>query len=115
MGLFDITQIALDRALTGAGVRQSVLSNNVANANTPGFVPSDVDFHKTIAAALADPNAVGSVEFQPEQSSGPIGPDGNGVDMDVQMASISQNALDYEAMSAVSRTRLTMLSTVIGR
>jgi flagellar basal-body rod protein FlgB len=117
VGLFDLTQIALDRALTGANTRQGVLSNNVANANTPGFLPSDVDFHSAIQAAMSAGNAEGSLAetaFTPQQSGGPITADGNGVDMDVQMANLSENALDYEALTAVSHARLNMLSTVIG-
>jgi flagellar basal-body rod protein FlgB len=108
VGLFDITQIALDRAMTGAGVRQSVLANNVANANTPGFAPSDVDFHSVIRQALDGGTPVERAEFAPARS-------GNATDMDVEMASLSQNALDYETLAAVSRSRLQMLATVIGR
>ena len=113
MGLFDLTQTALDKALTGAQMRQGVLANNVANANTPGFLPSDVDFHSVIANAMSE-GSVDNASFTPEQSGGPITADGNGVDMDVQMANLSENALDYEALTAVSRARLNMLSTVIG-
>jgi flagellar basal-body rod protein FlgB len=108
VGLFDITQLALDRAMTGAGVRQTVLANNVANVNTPGFVASDVDFHSAIAAALDQGQQVDAVQFSPKQT-------GASPDMDVQMADLSENALDYETLAAVSRTRLQMLSTVIGR
>ena len=118
MGLFDLTQIALDKALTGANMRQGVLSNNVANANTPGFLPSDVDFHSAIEAAMSSGSAEASLDgvgFSSQQSGGPITADGNGVDMDVQMANLSENALDYEALTAVSHARLNMLSTVIGR
>ena len=52
MGLFDVTQVALQQALAGASARQQVLANNVANANTPGFTRSDLDFHSQLAAAL---------------------------------------------------------------
>lgn len=110
-----MTQTALDKALSGADLRQSVLANNIANTNTPGFIPSDVDFHSAIAAAMSgDGSSLDNVQFTPQQTSGPIGADGNGVDMDVQMANLSENALDYEALTAVSRARLQMLGTVIG-
>ena len=108
MGLFDITQLALDSALSGAHVRQTTLANNVANANTPGFAPSDVDFHSMVKKALEGGTPLDQVDFSPARS-------GNVTDMDVEMASLSQNALDFEAMSAVSRSRLQMLATVIGR
>jgi len=46
--LFDTTQLALQRAISGASVRQQALSANLANADTPGYVARDIDF----AAAL---------------------------------------------------------------
>ena len=37
MGLFDVTSSALEVALRGTEQRQTVLSNNLANVNTPGL------------------------------------------------------------------------------
>ena len=44
MSILDSTQLTLMRAISGATLRNTVLSNNIANADTPGFQPSDVDF-----------------------------------------------------------------------
>ena len=52
MELFDTTMVGLERAMSGAQMRQQVLANNLANANTPGFKRSDVDFHSALAAAF---------------------------------------------------------------
>ena len=52
MGLFDTTQIALERAMSGSMARQQALSQNIANANTPGYQRVDVDFHSALASAL---------------------------------------------------------------
>ena len=54
MGLFDVTQIALEQALAGSAQRQQLLANNLANADTPGFKRSDLDFHAALANALAN-------------------------------------------------------------
>ncbi|MEA2424738.1 MAG: hypothetical protein QOH13_1148, partial [Thermoleophilaceae bacterium] len=35
MTLIDNTQLGLERAISGASLRQSVLANNLANAETP--------------------------------------------------------------------------------
>ena len=40
--------------------------------------------------------------------------DGNNVDVDTEMARLSQNALDYESLVSVANARLKMLSTAIG-
>ena len=71
MGLFDITDLALQqRPWQAPALRQQVLANNLANANTPGFKRSDVDFESTLASALVlrptRTSAVGSVDFQPQ-------------------------------------------------
>ena len=53
--LFDITQLALERAIEGAGKRHEALAANLANANTPGYtvlVDGD-DMNEPIAAESA--------------------------------------------------------------
>ena len=40
--------------------------------------------------------------------------DGNNVDVDTEMAKLSENALDYQSLVSVSNARLKMLSTAIG-
>ncbi|MGD9755216.1 MAG: flagellar basal body rod protein FlgB, partial [Acidimicrobiia bacterium] len=48
----DRTQAALEVALLGEGQRQRVTSYNIANVNTPGFVPQKVEFEGSLARAL---------------------------------------------------------------
>lgn len=118
MGLFDTTQIALEQALQGAAVRQQALANNIANANTPGFVRSDVDFHSQLAQALSssDPQAaLEGVSFAPQRdTSGATRVDGSNVDIDVEMSDLSQNALDYQTMAAVAKSRLHLITIALG-
>jgi flagellar basal-body rod protein FlgB len=42
--IFDATLDTLERALDARLLRQNVLAGNLANANTPGYVPQDIDF-----------------------------------------------------------------------
>lgn len=118
MGLFDVTQAALDRALEGAAQRQQLLASNLANADTPGFKRSDLDFHGALAAALDQGDSaaqVAALPFAPQtDSAGAITPDGNNVDVDVEMANLSANAIDYETLVEVAHARLQMLSSAIG-
>ena len=59
MSILDPTRLTLMRAISGATLRNTVLSNNIANADTPGFQPSDVDFHGALADALGEgPEAI---------------------------------------------------------
>jgi len=48
--IFDETLGLLERALDARLLRHNVLAGNLANADTPGYVPKDIDF----AAALRE-------------------------------------------------------------
>jgi len=51
----------LKNAMTGSGDAMHAISNNIANANTPGFQRSDVSFKEALAATQGipvDPNAL---------------------------------------------------------
>jgi len=116
--LFDVTTVALERALAGAALRHEVLSANIANANTPGYHRADVDFHSVLARALsgaATPESVEDVTFTAAiDGSGPVRYDGSSVDPEREMASLAENGLEYQAIVATLRARMRMLETAIG-
>lgn len=117
MALFDLTTNLLEQALVGASARQQALANNVANANTPGYRRVDVDFHSALRDALAD-GRVGNddpTRFAPmPDGSTPVRADGSTVDTDTEMASLSANALEYQALVSIQRTRIHMIESAIG-
>jgi flagellar basal-body rod protein FlgB len=115
VGPLDATQQALQQALSGASLRQQVLANNIANANTPGYQRSDVNFHSQLAAALESGNGASNVSFSPQlDPNGPTQANGNNVDVDSEMSDLSQNALDYESLVEVANARLKMVQIAIG-
>jgi len=57
MALFNNTLKALDLALGAASQRQQVLSNNLANVNTPLYKRQDVNFDGMLAKALDSENS----------------------------------------------------------
>jgi flagellar basal-body rod protein FlgB len=118
MGLFDITDAALQQGLSGAGLRQQLLANNLANVNTSGFKRSDVDFESSLASALSagdPPTAVGSIAFRPQvDSATSMRADGNNVSADAELANMTENAIQYEALAAVQKSRLEWLRTAMG-
>ena len=116
MPLYDNTQLALDRAISGASLRQEVLSNNLANAETPGFQRSDVDFHSTLAQAMktGDAASIESASFSPQVDNQTLRADGNGVDIDVESANMAKNGLEYDALLSVSKARTSILRTAMG-
>jgi flagellar basal-body rod protein FlgB len=120
MSLFDATQLGLERAIQGAATRQTALTGNVANANTPGYRRQDVDFHSALRAAFAEgtdqqPQALDNVAFKPQVDSDAVmQADGNGVDIDVENADLAKNGLEYEALVTVARARLDILKSAMG-
>lgn len=113
MALFDVTQTTLEQALSGAALRQRLIADNIANAATPGYKRSDVDFQSTLADALqaGDPQ---DAQFAPtvDQSSGSA--DGNNVDIDAEMANLSENSATYQTLAAVAKARISMIQIAIG-
>jgi flagellar basal-body rod protein FlgB len=115
MSILDSTQITLMRAISGATLRNSVLSNNIANADTPGFQPSEVDFHASLADALEDGEGSAGVTFSPEQlSTGAERADGNGVDSEAEAAKLAENGLELQALTQVANSRLQIMKMAMG-
>ena len=118
MNLIDTTQLGLERAIAGAGMRQATLAGNIANANTPGFQRKDVDFHTTLRSALASDTPtrdIRAVAFgETPGSGGTMRYDGNAVDIDVESATMAANGLEYETLVSVARGRTDVLRSAMG-
>lgn len=97
----DPTLELISRGLDACTLRQSVYSANVANANTPGYRPREVEFDAQLRAAaqavsgepLAQQTAVlESVQPSVVPSAAPS------VEVDQQLALMSQNAIRYDTL-----------------
>jgi flagellar basal-body rod protein FlgB len=117
VGSFDVTQALLERALSGAALRQTALANNIANANTAGFKRSDVDFASALASALDDgasKQQLDAVDFAPVVDGTSGRADGNNVDIDAEMANLNENNVVYQTLVEVAKARLQLLTVAIG-
>ena len=116
MTLIDNTQLGLERAIAGASMRQTVLANNLANAETPGFRRSDLDFHETLAQAMetGQSAAIEATQFTPQQDPQTMRADGNGVDIDTESAAMAKNGLEYEALISVAKARIQIIQSALG-
>lgn len=114
--LYDNTQMALERAISGASVRQSALASNLANANTPGYQRVDVDFHGALSAAMGDRQRLEQTSFEatPDTSAGVVRADGSTVDVDSESAKLAANALEHQAAVTVAGTRIHILQIAMG-
>jgi len=120
-------------ALSLRAARQELLASNIANADTPNYKARDIDFASALQNALTgtsaglpvvqtspmhlEGKAGGSVFGAPVMYRKPVQPsaDGNTVDMDVERAQFTDNALRYEAsVRFVSEQMKAMLTAIQG-
>ena len=52
MALVDSTQQLLEAAMRGSWQRQTALTNNIANADTPGYQRQEVNFESALQSAM---------------------------------------------------------------
>jgi flagellar basal-body rod protein FlgB len=134
--LFNFTQQLLELSLRVRSARHEILSANVANADTPGYRPRELDFKTVMQTAAGSgaedpaaptarrdldpklaadllPSMIYEVE-SPAHGHGEDRLDGNAVSLDRQMALLTENALAHEtSLTLLSRT-LAGLRYVIG-
>lgn len=113
MSLLDNTQLALESAMSGSLMRQSLLANDLANADTPGFQPEDVNFQSTLQQAMSAGESPSDVTFTPYTESQVTQSNGNGVDSDTVNADIAENGLLYDDLTQVAAAREGILETAM--
>jgi flagellar basal-body rod protein FlgB len=116
MDLFDTTQIGLEQALSGSSLRQQAIAQNLANVNTPGYRRQDVDFATALHAAWDEgtPKVESVNPTVATDQSAVMRADGSSVDIDTEAAAQAKNGLQYEAVSTVMKTRVSILRSAIG-
>jgi flagellar basal-body rod protein FlgB len=114
MSLLDTTQVALESAMSGSMLRQSLLANNLANVDTPGYKPEDVNFQGTLANAISTGQSPDQVSFQPFTDNQTVSADGNGVNAEEQSAQLAENGLLYQTLTQVAAQRESILKSAMG-
>ncbi len=117
MPLFDTTHLALERALSGASLRQRALADNLANANVPGYQRQDVDFHGTLQRAIgAGKHGLEQASFAIEPTGeGAVRADGGTVDVDREATELAQNGLEYQALATVIRGQADIIRAAMSK
>lgn len=130
--LMDLVQ----RSLDAAALSHKVISNNIANVDTPGFKRSAVVFSDTLRKALqvrkmatqeleatrTDPRHLAFTEspaldsIQPElvtDVTTSLRNDGNNVDIDREVALLAQNTIWYQTLAQITQMQFAALKTAI--
>jgi flagellar basal-body rod protein FlgB len=113
--------------------RQRVISQNIANADTPGYKPQDltkVDFgsvlkgltgggrnvrlETTNSQHMPPPNEVPGAKEKKQKETYEVAPAGNAVIMEEQLLNAGQTVMDYNLMTSLYEKNVRMIKIALG-
>ncbi|MBE8954447.1 MAG: flagellar basal body rod protein FlgB [Quinella sp. 2Q5] len=123
----------LPRAMTAATIRHEVISNNIANVNTPNYRKSVVNFEDLLAREIYGEEPDGKLDvvrthdkhlpFKPlefhaeptivQDNTNIMRVDNNNVDIDIEMATLAKNQLYYNALATELGAHITRMKNAI--
>jgi flagellar basal-body rod protein FlgB len=133
----DLTKLPLfamaSKRMAWLARRQEVLSQNVANADTPNFVPHDLktqDFRAVlkatqpanhVAMARTDSNHIAArhepAKFRDQKSKETFeeAPSGNSVVLEEQLMKVSETQTDFRMATSLYHKHIGMIKDALGR
>jgi flagellar basal-body rod protein FlgB len=114
MSLVDPTQQLLEAAMRGSWQRETALTNNIANADTPNYKPQEVNFESVLQGAVNTGQSPEQTQFETETLPSDTGPNGESVSVDQESAKLAENGLDYQALTQVLNARNSIMRSAIG-
>ncbi|HUU45407.1 MAG TPA: flagellar basal body rod protein FlgB [Acidobacteriota bacterium] len=125
--IFDQTAIPrLERALDLTAARHKLLTQNVANAETPGYVRKDIDFASELRASMGSASSTGVRTTRPGHMTGqsrvhackvikerPAQGEATSVELDQEMARMAENQLEYNISAHLARGKFETLKLAI--
>lgn len=111
--LFDSISEGLTRALTFHHRRHEVLASNLANVETPGYRAKDLEFKAALDAAFEPSPDAGAEGRIVDRPSGAVRPDGNTVDIDMEMARLADNRGAFMTYAEILARRIAGLRRAI--
>ncbi|WP_449540002.1 flagellar basal body rod protein FlgB [Ferdinandcohnia sp. Marseille-Q9671] len=128
MKLFSNTIHSLEKALDYSALKQKVISNNIANVDTPGYKSQDVSFKNILSNEMnsqMSANRTSEKHFDFKRSSHfnsspyitkndtAYNHNGNNVDIDKEMSLLAENQIYYNAVTQRISGKFNTLKTVI--
>lgn len=110
----DAVGQALHTALSGVTVRQSVIADNIANVDTPGFRATSVDFESQLRSAIEDGSferGSARVAVTSAPTDTPVGANGNNVDLRKETMAAVQSQFQYQILTRAVTDRYAVLKT----
>ena len=121
-GAFNYVNV-LDKALDASWTRNSVIANNIANVDTPGFKRQDVKFEEYLLnevgytddldseVARTDLDNLSAMTYT-DYGNVSYRLDGNNVDIDTENAELAKNQIKYYTMLDATSQEFSRLKTV---
>jgi flagellar basal-body rod protein FlgB len=88
----------LEKYMNVLGVRQKLVASNIANADTPGYQSSDVNFQTAFKNALNGQ----AVQARPVENL-PVKTDGNNVSLDREARMLAETAIRFQMVTQLAR------------
>jgi flagellar basal-body rod protein FlgB len=119
MGSFGKVNL-LNQALDASWMRNQVLSENIANVDTPGYKRKDVVFESHLREALMGNGKISDLDTNlltpkvvVDKQDLQYRMDGNNVDIDTEMVKLSTNQLRYNTLIEQVKYDFNRLKTVL--
>lgn len=116
----------LQQATDASWLRNTIISNNIANVDTPNYKRQDVQFETYLIEQLAGGDSMDSYVNNMDLST--LEPtiytgnsnlsyrlDGNNVDIDTENAELAKNQIKYSVMTDAISQEFARLRTAIGK
>jgi flagellar basal-body rod protein FlgB len=101
----DAVDKILSKALDVSWAREEALANNVANADTPGYVRKDIDFQAEMQKVIL---AQGDIDSGEVTKTTDI--PGQAIALEKEVAQISNNTILYTSVAKIAGLRQKILS-----
>lgn len=110
----------MQKSLDALWLRLNVISNNVANVDTPGYIAKKVEFEDILQSKILNRNIketkeeiVNTTAFVEEDNSATVRKDGNNVDIDAQNIELARTQIQYEYMTKMMSNSISKLRYAI--
>ncbi len=94
----DLAIGAIQDSLNGLAARERIIAQNLANADTPGYIAGRVDFESSLRSAIATGDS-SQFAISTASSTDPANLNGNNVSVDEESVSLTDTALHYQLMT----------------
>ena len=103
----------LERYLDVTTMRQTLVTTNLANIDTPGYHARDVDFRGELVRAMNGEDTSTTSPFVMPVRGLIARPDGNNVSVDRESLLLAEVQLQFKSATAVIRSHFAQINTAI--